>query len=73
MQKESIKNLQEEGKKTSVLLTPDLVQKLSQSPLNQSQTILEALRFFFSEDKERIFEYQSRIISQIIRKEALML
>lgn len=50
-----------EGKKTSVLVPPDLVTRLEDSPLNQSLTIVAALRFFFSE-KDKISEYQEKLL-----------
>jgi predicted RNase H-like nuclease (RuvC/YqgF family) len=50
-----------EGKKTSVLVPPDLITYLEDSPLNQSLTIVAALRFFFTE-KEKITEYQEKIV-----------
>lgn len=62
MPRDPNKNPLEEGKKTSALIPPDLISPLEESPLGQSKTIVEALRFYFTE-KPRIEEYQEKILS----------
>ncbi len=49
-------------KKTSISLPLDLRELVDASPLNQNQTIIAALRFYFSNDGARLVELQESIL-----------
>jgi chromosome segregation ATPase len=63
----SIENIEDDKnttagyKKTSVGLPPDLLPFLDASPMNQTQTIVAALRFYFSDAHNKLIEYQNTL------------
>lgn len=72
---QSIKNLEEDEKnisggykKTSVAIPLELVALIDAQPMKQSQTVVEALKFYFSDAKQKLEEYP-RIISEYERKQ----
>lgn len=55
-------------KKTSVAIHLDLVALIDAQPMKQSQVVVESLRFYFSDAKIKLAEYQ-RSISEYERKQ----
>lgn len=50
-----------DSKKISVILPPDLIRQIEDSGLTQTKAILEALKYYFSEDRLQIPELKMQI------------
>lgn len=51
-----------DSKKISTLIPPDLLSKMEDSGLSQTKIVLEALNYYFSEDRLQIKSYKQQII-----------
>jgi hypothetical protein len=52
-----------DNKKISVILPPDLIRQIEESGLTQTKAVIEALNYYFSEDRNQIEVYKNQIIS----------
>lgn len=48
-------------KKISVIISDDIIRKIEDSNLKQTEAVTRALEYYFSEDPQRISEYKNQI------------
>ena len=56
--------MQEDKKKISVLLDMQIIRQIEDHKQTQTEAVTEALKYYYSEDREKIESYKEKILEQ---------